>query len=79
MNNFMLASKISSNLIITDNITKGFKYGIQILEQLVNKMPFAINYDLTWNCNLRCKHCYFFSSASELEHGNLDKRKRFNG
>lgn len=71
----MLASKISPNLITSDNITKGFKYGIQLFEQVVKKIPLAVNYDLTWNCNLRCNHCYFFSSAAELEHGALNRRK----
>ena len=29
------------------------------------KIPYAVNYDLTYNCNLRCEHCYFFSAVEE--------------
>ena len=28
----------------------------------VNKIPPAINYDITYRCQLNCEHCYFASS-----------------
>ncbi|MFX1374180.1 MAG: radical SAM protein [Promethearchaeota archaeon] len=37
------------------------------LQSIVRKVPFYVNFDLTWQCNLKCKHCYFFSSTTELE------------
>ncbi|MFW9825268.1 MAG: radical SAM protein [Candidatus Thorarchaeota archaeon] len=36
------------------------------LQSILRKVPFYVNYDLTWQCNLKCKHCYFSSSTSEL-------------
>ena len=41
------------------------------LKSITRGVPFYVNYDLTWQCNLKCKHCYFFSSATELK----NKRK----
>ncbi len=31
-----------------------------------HKAPFAINYDITWRCNLRCVHCYYWRSVEQL-------------
>ncbi|OLS14216.1 MAG: radical SAM domain protein [Promethearchaeota archaeon CR_4] len=28
--------------------------------------PFAVNYDITWRCNLRCVHCYYWRSIEQL-------------
>jgi MoaA/NifB/PqqE/SkfB family radical SAM enzyme len=32
----------------------------------VKKIPLGVNYDITWQCNLKCNHCYFNSSVEEL-------------
>ncbi|MFX1236640.1 MAG: radical SAM protein [Promethearchaeota archaeon] len=53
-------------LLSLENITKGLALGYYLLRHKIKKVPIAVNYDLTWNCNLRCKHCYFYSSTSEL-------------
>ncbi|MFX1275101.1 MAG: radical SAM protein, partial [Promethearchaeota archaeon] len=45
--------------------------GPSFLKSIIRGIPFYVNYDLTWQCNLKCKHCYFFSSATELK----NKRK----
>ncbi|MFX1275964.1 MAG: radical SAM protein [Promethearchaeota archaeon] len=55
------------NLITPDNIIRGLALGVNLLKYRIKKIPYAVNYDLTWQCNLRCKHCYFFSSANEVE------------
>jgi MoaA/NifB/PqqE/SkfB family radical SAM enzyme len=52
------------------NITSFISMGPSFLKSIVRKVPFYVNYDLTWQCNLKCKHCYFFSSTIELK----DKR-----
>jgi len=52
------------------NITSFISMGPSFLKSIVRKVPFYVNYDLTWQCNLKCKHCYFFSSTMELK----DKR-----
>jgi MoaA/NifB/PqqE/SkfB family radical SAM enzyme len=70
----MALPKLSSENITADNIVKGVKYGALLFEQIVKKVPIAVNYDLTWQCNLRCEHCYFFSSAAELELGSVNER-----
>jgi len=53
-------------LLTTENIIKGFSYGSYYLKHRIKKIPLGVNYDLTWLCNLKCKHCYFNSSAEEL-------------
>ncbi|MHA2051563.1 MAG: radical SAM protein [Promethearchaeota archaeon] len=37
------------------------------IKSFVRKVPFYVNFDLTWQCNLNCAHCYFMSSTSELK------------
>ena len=37
------------------------------LKSIVRNFPLYVNYDLTWQCNLKCKHCYFFSSIAEIK------------
>jgi sulfatase maturation enzyme AslB (radical SAM superfamily) len=53
-------------LITRENVIRGLTLGFNLLKIKLRKIPVAVNYDLTWNCNLRCKHCYFFSSAKKL-------------
>ncbi len=52
------------------NIISFISMGPSFLQSIVRKVPFYVNYDLTCQCNLKCKHCYFFSSTTELK----DKR-----
>ena len=61
-------------LLTSENIIKGFSYGSYYLKHRVKKIPLGVNYDLTWLCNLKCKHCYFNSSVEEL--GNYSARKK---
>ncbi|MFX1378220.1 MAG: radical SAM protein [Promethearchaeota archaeon] len=56
-----------------ENILKGFSYGAYFLKHKIKKIPFGVNYDLTWQCNLKCRHCYFRSSVQEL--ANYSTRK----
>ncbi|MFX0002425.1 MAG: radical SAM protein [Promethearchaeota archaeon] len=61
-------------LLTIENILKGFSYGSYYLKHRIKKIPIGVNYDLTWQCNLRCKHCYFNSSAQELSTYSARKR-----
>ncbi|MHA2473534.1 MAG: radical SAM protein [Promethearchaeota archaeon] len=49
------------------NIIKFASMGPTFLQSFVRKVPFYVNFDLTWQCNLNCAHCYFMSSTSELK------------
>jgi len=49
------------------NIISLTSMGPSFLKSITRGVPFYVNYDLTWQCNLKCKHCYFFSSATELK------------
>ncbi len=49
------------------NLKNIFSMGPPFLQSIVRSIPLYVNYDLTWQCNLKCKHCYFFSSAMELK------------
>jgi len=53
-------------LVSLGNIVKFISMGPSFLQSIVRKVPLYVNYDLTWRCNLKCEHCYFFSSTSEL-------------
>jgi MoaA/NifB/PqqE/SkfB family radical SAM enzyme len=53
------------------NIIKFARMGPSFAKSFIGKIPFYVNYDLTWQCNLHCKHCYFSASTTELK----DKRK----
>jgi MoaA/NifB/PqqE/SkfB family radical SAM enzyme len=37
------------------------------LNSILRKVPFYVNFEITWQCNLKCKHCYFFSPTTELK------------
>jgi len=57
---------VMNDLITPENIKTGIKAGFTFLKNKTRKIPMAVNYDLTWECNLNCKHCYFNASKSEL-------------
>ncbi|MGB5910825.1 MAG: radical SAM protein [Promethearchaeia archaeon] len=54
-------------LFTADNIIRSISMGLSILQSRIKKVPLYVNYDLTWKCNLKCKHCYFSLSSMELE------------
>ncbi|MFX1451297.1 MAG: radical SAM protein [Promethearchaeota archaeon] len=51
--------------ISLENIKRAIPLGLGQLRRHLINVPFAVNYDLTYKCNLRCEHCYFFSSVEE--------------
>ncbi|MFX1477005.1 MAG: radical SAM protein [Promethearchaeota archaeon] len=67
--------KTISKLITSENIIKGIHSGFYYIKHKTIKFPLAVNYDLTWKCNLRCKHCYFNSSIDELNSPSAKKRE----
>ncbi|MFX1420476.1 MAG: radical SAM protein [Promethearchaeota archaeon] len=70
----MIKANSIIKLITTENITKGLSYGYYYLKHRVKKIPLGVNYDLTWQCNLKCKHCYFTSSVEELSNSSAKNR-----
>jgi len=54
-------------LFTVKNIISLISMGPTFLQSIIRNVPFYVNYDLTWQCNLKCKHCYFFSSTTELK------------
>ncbi len=56
--------------ITVENIKKAIPLGLGQLKKHLIKVPFAVNYDITYKCNLRCEHCYFFSSVEEKRREN---------
>jgi MoaA/NifB/PqqE/SkfB family radical SAM enzyme len=54
-------------LLSVKNIISFVSMGPSFLQSIVRNVPFYVNYDLTWQCNLKCQHCYFFSSTRELK------------
>ena len=54
-------------LFTVKNLLSFLSYSPSFIQLLVRKVPLYVNYDLTWQCNLKCAHCYFFSSAKELK------------
>jgi len=54
-------------LFTVKNVISFLSYSPSFLQSLVRNVPLYVNYDLTWQCNLKCTHCYFFSSAEELK------------
>ncbi len=49
------------------NIRSFISMGPSFFQSIIRNVPLYVNYDLTWQCNLKCKHCYFFSSTAELK------------
>lgn len=64
-----------TNLFTSKNIIDGIDLGKRMFNSQFRKIPYAVNYDISWECNLRCNHCYFYSSASELDFGPKEERK----
>ena len=54
-------------LFTAKNLISFLSYSPSFLQSIVRNVPLYVNYDLTWQCNLKCTHCYFFSSANELK------------
>ena len=54
-------------LFTVKNLMSFLSYTPSFLQSIVRNVPLYVNYDLTWHCNLKCTHCYFFSSANELK------------
>ncbi|MBD3185848.1 radical SAM protein, partial [Candidatus Bathyarchaeota archaeon] len=36
------------------------------LKKNIANIPFGVNFDITYNCNLRCEHCYYWTSVKAL-------------
>ena len=71
----MVSSNFKPKLLTLENIRKGILWGFYFLKHRARKVPFAVNYDLTWQCNLRCSHCYFIASTKELSINSVNNRK----
>ncbi len=54
-------------LFTAKNVISFASMGPSFLQAIVRKVPLYVNYDLTWQCNLKCTHCYFSSSTKELK------------
>ena len=54
-------------LFNVNNIVGLISMGPSFLQSIIRHVPLYVNFDLTWQCNLKCKHCYFFSSTAELK------------
>ncbi|MFX1569457.1 MAG: radical SAM protein [Promethearchaeota archaeon] len=54
-------------LVSVKNVISLISMGPSFLQSIIRNVPLYVNYDLTWQCNLKCKHCYFFSSITELK------------
>ncbi len=54
-------------LFTVKNVISFASMGPSFLQSIVRNVPLYVNYDLTWQCNLKCTHCYFFSSTKELK------------
>ncbi|MFW9828201.1 MAG: radical SAM protein [Candidatus Thorarchaeota archaeon] len=70
---FLAISKLK--LSNAENILKSFTYGPYYLKHKIRIIPIGVNYDLTWQCNLSCKHCYFNASLKELINNPARNRK----
>ncbi|MHA1377842.1 MAG: radical SAM protein [Candidatus Helarchaeota archaeon] len=51
--------------LTVENIRRGLPMLIGGLKRTFTKAPLATNYDITYNCNLRCEHCYFHRAVEE--------------
>jgi organic radical activating enzyme len=54
------------------NVVGFASMGPSFLQSIIRNVPLYVNYDLTWQCNLKCKHCYFFSSTTELKSKRIE-------
>lgn len=57
--------------VTLDNIKRAVPMGLGLLKRAATKTPLAVNYDLTYSCNLRCEHCYFHRAMEEKRRLNL--------
>lgn len=49
------------------SITRQFTDFIgDVVKKDVANIPMAVNFDITYNCNLRCEHCYYWASIRAL-------------
>ncbi|MFX1499920.1 MAG: radical SAM protein [Promethearchaeota archaeon] len=71
----MINAKSQYKLFTPENIIGGISYLSYYLKYRIKKIPLGVNYDLTWQCNLNCKHCYFTSSAGELSSVSAKNRE----
>ncbi|MFX1458011.1 MAG: radical SAM protein [Promethearchaeota archaeon] len=71
----MVNSNPKPKLLTLENIRKGILGGFYFLKYRSRKIPLSVNYDLTWQCNLRCKHCYFIASTKELKSNSAKSRQ----
>lgn len=44
----------------------GVQWLVSFAKNKMLKIPLAVNFDITYNCNLRCEHCYYWKSINEL-------------
>lgn len=51
--------------LTVDNIRRAIPMGFGMLKNAAKHIPLAVNYDLTYNCNLKCEHCYFNRAVEE--------------
>lgn len=71
----MISSNSKLKLLTSENIRKGILGVFYFLKYRVRKIPLSVNYDLTWQCNLRCSHCYFIASTKELSANSAKNRE----
>lgn len=71
----MVSSNSKLKLLTSENIRKGILGLFYFLKYRTRRVPLAVNYDLTWQCNLRCQHCYFIASTKELSTNLVNTRK----
>ncbi|MFX0101091.1 MAG: radical SAM protein [Candidatus Hodarchaeota archaeon] len=45
---------------------QGLKWLVSFSKNKFLNIPLAVNFDLTYYCNLRCEHCYYWMSINEL-------------
>ncbi|MFX0020062.1 MAG: radical SAM protein [Promethearchaeota archaeon] len=58
--------------ITANNLIRIISMGLSILQSRIIKVPLYVNYDITWKCNLKCKHCYFSASSMELKNKRIE-------
>jgi len=64
-----------TKLLTSENIIEGLPSLYYYVKHRIRKIPLGVNYDLTWQCNLSCIHCYFTSSAAELTSTSAKNRE----
>jgi MoaA/NifB/PqqE/SkfB family radical SAM enzyme len=59
-----LGAKLMNNGLVMANQFAGYVRDM-VLRHIAN-IPMAVNFDITYNCNLRCEHCYYWASIAAL-------------